>query len=307
MDLPSLHLESPVQRPWVQKLALDSLPSPSPSQHNLQLQNLATKHWRKIRNNIFANSFSELQKEDEEYNIYTSASEASSPQSPRKPWIGSPEVSASLGPVLRPAPAPAVQLLQAQLQEATEEIERLYTEKEDVEQVLKQVRRNSIRLEQLPDPDSPEEVSVEPLPEEVPEMSMSMSMMSMSLSPSVFDRKALHRHLTLAESPWEEQENYVELLAEERRLRNEENDAWEILRSNLEEKQAELQLEVSAAFGEAEAAMERPELRPSKAATGHSFAELLTLTASTKSGVVGSSMDLSICSWSEYTLSFNMF
>ena len=90
---------------------------------------------------------------------------------------------------------------------------------------------------------------------------MSMSMMSMSLSPSVFDRKALHRNLTLAEYP-EEQENYVELLAEERRLRNEENDAWEILRSNLEEKQAELQLEVTAAFGEAEAAMERPKLRP---------------------------------------------
>lgn len=263
MDLPSLHLESPGQRPWVQKLALDSLPSPSPSQHNLQLQNLATKHWRKIRNNIFANSFSELselQKEDEEYNIYTSASEASSPQSPRKPWIGSPDVSASLGPGRPVRPAPAVQLLQAQLQEATEEIERLYTEKEDVEQVLKQVRRNSIR-KQLPDPDSPEEVSVESLPEEVPEMSMSMSMMSMSLSPSVFDRKALHRNLTLAEYP-EEQENYAELLAEERRLRNEENDAWEILRSNLEEKQAELQLEVTAAFGEAEAAMERPKLRP---------------------------------------------
>ena len=260
MDLPSLQLESPGQRPWVQKLALDSLPSPSPSQHNLRLQNLATKHWRKIRSNIFANSFSELQKEDEEYNIYTSASEASSPQSPKKPWIGSPDVSTSLGPVLRPAPAPAVQLLQAQLQEATEEIERLYTEKEDVEQVLKQVRRNSIRLEQLPDPGSPEEVSVEPLPEEVPEMSMSM--MSMSLSPSVFDRKALHRTLTLAEFPWEEQENYAELFAEERRLRNEENDAWEVLRTNLEEKQAELQLEVTAAFAEAEAAMERPKLRP---------------------------------------------
>ena len=253
MDLPNLRLESPGQRPWVQKLALDSLPSPSPSQPNLQLQNLATKHWRKIRDNIFANSFAEPEKsEDEEYNIYTSASEASSPQSPTgKPWIGSPEVESTSLPL---RPAPAVQLLQAQLQEATEEIERLYNEKEDVEHMLKQVRRSSFRLEQLPDPESPEDISVEPLPDG-PDMSMTLSV---SMSPSIFDRRALHRNLTLtSDYPLEKEENYAELLAEERRLRGSENDAWEILRSTLEEKQTELQLEVAAALGEAEAAIER--------------------------------------------------
>lgn len=263
MDLPSLHLESPGQRPWVQKLALDSLPSPSPSQPNLQLQNLATKHWRKIRDNVFANSFvSELQKEEmeeeRERQNYISASEASSPQSPTdKSWIGSPDVSISLGPVAPQGPAPAVQLLQAQLQEATEEIERLYSEKEDVEHMLKQVRRSSFRLEHLPDfpePESPEDVSSELLPAE-PQLSPAMA---------VFDRKASMRNLgqSIALSEFagfekEQPEHYAELLAEERRLRNQENDLWEIMRSNLEEKQTELELEVAAAFGEAEAAMER--------------------------------------------------
>eukprot|EP00438_Fugacium_kawagutii_P018311 Skav212460 [mRNA] locus=scaffold385:218290:219114:- [translate_table: standard] len=260
MDLPSLRLESPGQRPWVQKLALDSLPSPSPSQPNLQLQNLATKHWRKIRDNVFANSFiSELQKEEmeeEREHNYISASEASSPQSPTdKSWIASPDASISLGPVAPQGPAPAVQLLQAQLQEATEEIERLYSEKEDVEHMLKQVRRSSFRLEHLPDfpePESPEDAS-ELLPAEEPQLSPA----------AVFDRKASMRNLSpsiaLSEFPEEQwnSEHFAELLAEERRLRNQENDLWEIMRSHLEEKQTELELEVAAAYGEAEAAMER--------------------------------------------------
>ena len=257
MDLPNLRLESPGQRPWVQKLALDSLPSPSPgAQPNLQLQNLATKHWRKMRDQVFAKSFvSELQKaeeedeEDEEYNIYTTvSSEASSPQSPetpKKPWSGSPDVS------MVPTSVPALQLLQAQLQEATEEIERLYSEKEDVEHMLKQVRRSSIRLEHIPDPDSPQEELTEPL-QEAPQMSPL----------TMFDRRVIQRNLTLtSEFPVDhEPEHYAELLAEERRLRNQETDAWEIERSNLEDKESELRMEVAAALGEAEAAMERREL-----------------------------------------------
>lgn len=257
MDLPNLRLESPGQRPWVQKLALDSLPSPSPgAQPNLQLQNLATKHWRKMRDQVFAKSFvSELQKaaeedeEDEEYNIYTTvSSEASSPQSPqtpKKPWSGSPDVS------MVPTSVPALQLLQAQLQEATEEIERLYSEKEDVEHMLKQVRRSSIRLEHIPDPDSPQEEITEPL-QAAPQMSPL----------AMFDRRVIQRNLTLtSDFPVDhEPEHYAELLAEERRLRNQETDAWEIERSNLEDKQSELRMEVAAALGEAEAAMERREL-----------------------------------------------
>ena len=265
-DWPTLEVESPQNprdlRVNVRKLQhlpglpLDSLGSTgqpgSTSDFSFQ-QRVATKHWRTVRAQLKAHTFilglqkkqqakeSEKEEEGDEegeyYNIHSS-SEQSSPKSPNAAgWTQNPHV----------------QLLQSQLEEATEEIERLYTEKEDVEHLLHEVRRNSsrssIRLEHIPTPMSPERVSVacqcEEMPPSVPSpmgrRAFSKTPVS-PLSPEVDDEERLDRR---------------DLLEFERRLFLEDAAAWEIERTELEDKQAQLEGEVANALREAEEAAER--------------------------------------------------
>ncbi|CAK9020226.1 unnamed protein product [Durusdinium trenchii] len=269
-DWPTLEVESPQNprdlRVNVRKLQhlpglpLDSLGSTgqpgSTSDFSFQ-QRVATKHWRTVRAQLKAHTFilglqkkqqakeSEKEEEGDEegeyYNIHSS-SEQSSPKSPNAAgWTQNPHV----------------QLLQSQLEEATEEIERLYTEKEDVEHLLHEVRRNSsrssIRLEHIPTPMSPERVSVacqcEEMPPSVPSpmgrRAFSKTPVS-PLSPEVDDEERLDRR---------------DLLEFERRLFLEDAAAWEIERTELEDKQAQLEGEVANALREAEEAAERVNLQ----------------------------------------------
>ena len=229
LDVPTLHLESP--KPWVQ-LALDSLQSPSATAPGSpgELQRLATKHWRKVRANVFASAFiSELQKnlsqdsveeEAEEYNIYAS-SEPSVPSSPSSPKESNFHLLQNH------------HLLQNQLQEASEEIERLYSEKEDVEHRLQQMRRSSM---QISEPEIAEKVSVgcqcNRLKEHAP------------FSPSPLSPVQLMRE------PSERKPSRESLEAEAAAI------AWEVERQSQER---ELQWELRAALSEVQAAQERRE------------------------------------------------
>ena len=251
-DLPPLHLpiESPEQSTW-RKLALDSLGSPR-SPH---FQKLARDHWRRVRKQVISGSFiSGLQRkirekqeesEGEEYNIYSS-SNPSSPKSPHSPWNGDGAGNSTSHP--------HVLLLQTQLQEAAEEIERLYTEKDDVEHELHQVRRSSLRLEQAPSPLSPRS------PEGPDQVSVACQCGEMPMqSPYrlAFPRGMTSSMLLSPEGPESEAEKLADLLSEERRLMTEEVATWEIERKELEDEQAELKHEMAAALLEAEAAVER--------------------------------------------------
>ena len=237
MDLPTLHLESP--KPWVQ-LALDSLQSPSAAAPGSpgELQRLATKHWRKVRANVFASAFiSELQKSSktnlsqdsleeeggEEYNIYAS-SEPSVPSSPGSPKESNFHLLQNH------------HLLQNQLQEASEEIERLYSEKEDVEQRLQQMRRSSM---QVSEPEIAEKVSVG-----------CQCNRHMQECHSVNQNAPLSPPSPLSRKPKESRESREMLEAEAKAI------AWEVERHSEER---ELQWELREALSEVQAAQERRE------------------------------------------------